>query len=105
MCHYLCKNCSCDSTLICACCIHSYVALALLLCTYNAQIEGPSNHPLLDDDAEFQAFIRANTGERHRFFDGRSVRLLTNFHDVILFIISSEIKLETNIFRQNVLRN
>mmetsp|Transcript_26788 Transcript_26788/g.56565 ORF Transcript_26788/g.56565 Transcript_26788/m.56565 type:complete len:806 (-) Transcript_26788:177-2594(-) len=35
------------------------------------RIAGPSDHPLLDDDPAFQRFIRANTGESHRFFDGR----------------------------------
>lgn len=34
------------------------------------RISGPSDHPLLDDDGEFQRFVRANTGESHRFFDG-----------------------------------
>jgi hypothetical protein len=35
------------------------------------RIPGPSNHPLLDNDPEFQAFVRANTDEGHRFLDGR----------------------------------
>mmetsp|Transcript_20159 Transcript_20159/g.43790 ORF Transcript_20159/g.43790 Transcript_20159/m.43790 type:complete len:817 (+) Transcript_20159:888-3338(+) len=35
------------------------------------EIPGPSDHPLLDDNAEFQRFVRANTDESHRFFDGR----------------------------------
>ena len=34
-----------------------------------AQIGGPSFHPLLDDDPEFQRFISANTDANHQMLD------------------------------------
>jgi len=36
------------------------------------RIPGPSNHPRLDNDPEFQRFLKTNTDEGHRFFDGRN---------------------------------
>ena len=54
-----------------------HVCHAITHCCYlllsQPQISGPSDHPLLDDDGEFQRFVRANTGESHRFFDGSRV--------------------------------
>lgn len=53
-----------------------------------SKIPGPSNHPLLDDDPEFQRFIRANTGEDHRFLDSGypPVRYSDDLLVLVLFV-------------------
>ena len=42
------------------------------------EVSGPSFHPFLDNDPEFQRFIRANTDEDHKFLDPDSEDYIRN---------------------------
>lgn len=55
---------------------------------FRVKVGFTGDHPFLDDDSEFQAWLAQNTGRRHKFFDGDDVSRTDNvFYIRLLFKI------------------